>query len=108
MPPDVRLSHQTLRVLKVFLDAFAEDVRAELVGADIMKTARVSSGTLYPILLRLERAGMLTSRWEDARAEDLGRPRRRFYAMTSAGVQLAHDALRELSSPLGHPLPNEG
>lgn len=108
MPPDIRLSHQTLRVLKVFLDAFAEDVRAELAGADLMKAARVSSGTLYPILLRLEKAGVLTSRWEDARPEDLGRPRRRFYVLTPGGVQLAHEALHELSSPLGHPLPNEG
>jgi PadR family transcriptional regulator, regulatory protein PadR len=105
MPPDVRLSHQTLRVLKLFLDRFADDVRAELVGADIMKATRLQSGTLYPILLRLEKAGVLTSRWEDDRAEDLGRPRRRFYRITPAGVTLAHDVLKDLGSPLPDPLP---
>ena len=55
-PPTVRLSHQGLRVLRAFLAAFNEDVRAELAGADLMRVARVSSGTLYPILLRFEKA----------------------------------------------------
>ena len=54
--PDRRLSQQGLRVLRAFLDAFNEDVRAELAGADIMRVARLSSGTLYPILLRFEKA----------------------------------------------------
>jgi DNA-binding PadR family transcriptional regulator len=43
-------------------------------------------GTLYKALDRLERAGLLESRWEDpligARE---GRPRRRFYRLTLAG-----------------------
>jgi PadR family transcriptional regulator PadR len=106
MAAHVRLSHQTLRILKAFLDAFAENVRAELAGADLMKAARVSSGTLYPILLRLEKAGVLVSRWERERPETLGRPRRRFYRITPAGVQLAHGALRDLSSPLADPAPS--
>ena len=107
MPPELRLSHQALRVLKVFLDAFSDNVRSELAGADLMKAARVSSGTLYPILLRLERAGVLTSRWEEGRPEDLGRPRRRFYQITPAGVTLTQEALRELSSPLVNFRPGE-
>ena len=107
MPEGLRLSHQALRVLKAFLDAFSEDVRAELAGADLMKAARVSSGTLYPILLRFEKAGVLISRWEEDRPEDLGRPRRRFYQITPAGVRVAHEALRELSSPLGDLTPGE-
>jgi hypothetical protein len=41
MPESLRLSHQALRVLKAFLDAFSDDVRAELAGADVMKTARL-------------------------------------------------------------------
>jgi PadR family transcriptional regulator PadR len=97
MPPTVRLSHQSLRVLRAFVDAFSEDVRAEMAGAELMRVARVSSGTLYPILLRFEKAGLLESRWEEATPESLGRPRRRFYRMTQAGAQVAHDALGELS-----------
>lgn len=43
-------------------------------------------GTLYKALDRLERAGLLVSRWEDpAYAADAARPRRRFYRVTTAG-----------------------
>ena len=107
MHPDIRLSHQGLRVLRAFLDALSEDAHAELAGIDLMKVARVSSGTLYPILLRLEKAGVLTSRWETGRPEDLGRPRRRYYRITSSGVQLARKALDELSAPLVRLSPKE-
>ena len=100
MPPKVRLSHQSLRVLRAFLDAFNEDVRAEMAGAELMRMARVSSGTLYPILLRFEKAGLLESRWEEEAPEALGRPRRRFYCMTQTGAQVAHEALGELSPSL--------
>src|SRR4051795_1686428 len=100
MTPTVRLSHQSLRVLRAFLDAFNEDVRAELAGTEIMRVARVSSGTLYPILLRFEKAGLFESRWEEETPASLGRPRRRFYRLTHAGAQIAQDALGELSPPL--------
>jgi PadR family transcriptional regulator PadR len=43
-------------------------------------------GTLYKALDRLERAGHLSSRWEDPQlAADDGRPRRRFYQVTLTG-----------------------
>ena len=99
MSANVRLSHQGLRVLRVFLDALSENARAELAGADLMSATHLSSGTLYPILLRFESAGLLESRWERERPEALGRPRRRFYRMTTAGAELAHEALGDLSSP---------
>jgi DNA-binding PadR family transcriptional regulator len=98
MPDNIRLSHQGLRVLRIFLDAIAMDLRTELAGADLMAAARLSSGTLYPILLRFEKAGLLESHWENELPEKLGRPRRRFYRMTPAGIQTAKDALGELSS----------
>jgi len=103
MPSSVRLSQQSLRILRVFLEALDENVRAELAGADIMRSANVSSGTLYPILLRFEKAGLLESRWEDEEPEELGRPRRRFYRMTQAGAKVAHEALAELSAPFAKP-----
>jgi PadR family transcriptional regulator PadR len=43
-------------------------------------------GTLYKALDRLERAGLLESRWEDPLiGAGEGRPRRRFYRVTLAG-----------------------
>jgi PadR family transcriptional regulator, regulatory protein PadR len=45
-------------------------------------------GTLYKALGRLEDLGLLSSRWEDAAAVQ-GRPRRRLYELTGAGVRAA-------------------
>lgn len=45
-------------------------------------------GTLYKALDRLERAGHLTSRWEDPEEAAIqGRPRRRLYEVTVNGAQ---------------------
>jgi PadR family transcriptional regulator PadR len=43
-------------------------------------------GTLYKALSRMEKAGLLESRWEDPQlGADEGRPRRRLYRITGAG-----------------------
>jgi len=55
-------------------------------GFDVMEACGLPSGTVYPALRRLEKGGLLKSRWEDeaeARAE--GRPRRRTYELTGEG-----------------------
>jgi DNA-binding PadR family transcriptional regulator len=54
--------------------------------------ALTGHGTLYKALGRLEDFGLLTSRWEDAAAAE-GRPRRRLYALTPRGAQVAEQAL---------------
>ncbi|MEO7421112.1 MAG: hypothetical protein ABIU87_01810, partial [Ornithinibacter sp.] len=46
-----------------------------------------------PILARLEGLGWLCSGWEDADPTVVGRPRRRFYQFTAAGVALAEAAV---------------
>jgi PadR family transcriptional regulator PadR len=96
MLPDPKITHQGLRVLKVFLDAFQENVRATLAGADIMRRARLTSGTIYPLLVRFEAAELLTSEWESQRPEDLGRPRRRLYRLTPRGAEFARSKLSEV------------
>jgi DNA-binding PadR family transcriptional regulator len=51
-------------------------------------------GTLYKALDRLERAGYLSSRWEDPQvAADDGRPRRRFYQVTLTGEAALAEAV---------------
>ena len=79
---DVRMSLQTLKVLEAFL----ADPTDELSGADIHRTSGIASGTLYPILLRLEAAGWFVSRWEDIDPASAGRPRRRLYRLTRDGL----------------------
>ena len=88
-----RLTHQGLLVLKIM----AKVSEAEVCGADLMKVTGFSSGTLYPILLRFERAGLLDSRWENERPSDLKRPRKRLYSITPVGQAVLHEAFEKLS-----------
>lgn len=84
---DVRISLQTLRVLEAFLENPAD----ELAGADVQKRSGIASGTLYPILLRLESAGWFVSRWETVDPASVGRPRRRLYRLTPGGLTRASE-----------------
>jgi len=66
-------------------------------GFDIMEASGLPSGTVYPVLRRLEEWGHVTSRWEEeAAARVEGRPRRRFYALTGSGEALAGSARERL------------
>jgi PadR family transcriptional regulator, regulatory protein PadR len=82
---DPRMSLQTLRVLEVFL----ENPTGQLSGADVHESCGLASGTLYPILLRLESAGWFTSQWESIDPSSAGRPRRRLYRLTYTGLKRA-------------------
>lgn len=65
--------------------------------------ALTGHGTLYRALERLEKAGMLSSRWEDpAVAAGEQRPLRRLYLITAAGQQ-ASQAATEASAPATSP-----
>jgi PadR family transcriptional regulator PadR len=96
---DPRLSHQTLRVMRVFI----ERPQDSLAGSDIWKQTRVFTGTLYPILMRLERAGWLESKWEQLEPSEAGRPRKRLYHLTGVGYNKAREAFAELDVPTGSP-----
>jgi DNA-binding PadR family transcriptional regulator len=66
-------------------------------GFDIIDATALAGGTVYPALSRLERDGLVTSSWEAveiARAE--GRPPRRYYRATAAGVRVLNDSLERL------------
>lgn len=87
------MSLQTLRVLEAFL----ENPTDELSGADVQKRGKLPSGTLYPILLRLETAGWFVSRWEEVDPSSVGRPRRRLYRLTSSGLRRASEVFATFS-----------
>jgi len=84
---DVRISLQTLKVLEAFL----ENPTEEISGADVHRRSGIASGTLYPILLRLESAGWFLSRWEAVDPVTAGRPRRRLYRLTASGLRRASE-----------------
>jgi len=57
-------------------------------GFDIMDATGLPDGTVYPILRRLERRGVLAGDWEDdAKAKSEQRPQRRYYRLTPVGEE---------------------
>ena len=83
-----RTTAQTLKVVATLMSR----IQDEMSGAEIARSTKLASGTLYPILLRLEEAGWVESRWETEDPHELGRPRRRFYRVTGAGARRAGTA----------------
>ena len=78
------VTYQSMRILNAF--AVAPD--RELSGADLLAAGTVSAGTLYPMLLRLEEAGLLKSRWTEVKRQIQGTPRRKVYQITGMGIRL--------------------
>jgi DNA-binding PadR family transcriptional regulator len=66
-------------------------------GAQILRTTGQKSGTLYPILSRLEKVGWITSTWEDIDPVQAGRPARRLYTFAPGGAEAARAELIRLS-----------
>lgn len=82
------------RVLRVFL----ADVSARHYGYDLMKAARLPSGTLYPLLARLHDQGLVTSEWEHRPDDPGGRPPRKYYQLTAEGARVARLELARVSA----------
>jgi len=88
----MRITVPTARVLAVLL----ADPQADRYGLDIMQDTGLPSGTLYPILHRLQEAGWLASHWEQIDPVRESRPARRYYRLTAEGARQAQQALAEL------------
>ncbi len=81
------------RATQLVLRAFVADPGREMYGLQVGQEAGLASGTIHPILARLEACGWLESWWEDLGQEAVGRPRRRFYRLTPDGAVGAARAL---------------
>lgn len=77
------------------LQAFLADPEGERYGLDIMQATGLPSGTVYPILTRLQRAGWLAAHWEEIDPAAVGRPARRWYRLTPEGLPAARLGLAE-------------
>jgi PadR family transcriptional regulator PadR len=83
----------TMQTQMVLRQALVEPAR-EWYGLEMMQATGLPSGTVYPIIARLEQAGWISSRWEEpAEHRDEGRPRRRYYRLTENGAECARLAL---------------
>jgi PadR family transcriptional regulator PadR len=73
------------------LHALANGVRH---GFDILDVTGLPSGTVYPILRRLEREACVSASWEDAEtARQEQRPPRRYYELTACGRAVLETAV---------------
>ena len=84
----------TLQVQLVLAEMLTEPAEPRY-GLDMGAATGLPSGTIYPILARLERIGWVESDWEDPEAHIAeGRPRRRYYRLTREGAESAAEALQ--------------
>ena len=90
MPPRA-LGVSTIAILKALSSA--------KYGLDIMTITGLPSGTVYPTLSRMETRGYVRGVWEPTgTAEREGRPRRRYYELTPAGLRAVSEALQGLTT----------
>jgi len=83
-----RLSPETLLVL----EKFAQRPTDWLYGYELSRVTGLKSGTLYPILMRLEKYTLLEACWV---ATEEGVPPRHIYRLTPNGLELARAKLAE-------------
>ena len=84
----LRLSPQTLLVLETLLARPSQWHH----GYAISRQTNIPSGTLYPILMRLDKHGWLETRWEEPGTS--GRPPRHLYRLSGNGREWAREELR--------------
>ena len=98
--PEGYLSLSAVVVLQAVANGFG-------YGFDNMDATGLPSGTVYPALRRMEAAGLVKSKWENAAvAQREQRPPRKYYDITRSG-QLAltegAERYRLASRPSPHP-----
>lgn len=84
---------------QLVLRALLQDPGGEHYGLEIGAAAGLASGTVHPILARLEGVGWVESRWEDVEPATAGRPARRYYRLTGTGVTESREALARAWRP---------
>lgn len=82
----------TLTVQLVLRALLAEPGR-KLYGYEVILGTGLASGTVYPILSRLEKAGWLKGERETISPQAEGRPPRKYYQLTAEGTRLARKAV---------------
>ena len=66
-------------------------------GYDLVRATGVKSGTVYPLLIRLEAQGYLEAQWQPPTAP--GRPPRHAYRLTAEGARFARKILNPDAAP---------
>lgn len=98
---DLDITPRMATVLKAFL----EDPGKPRYGFELMKLTGMASGSLYPMLARLEEAGWLARGKERIDPSAAGRPPRMNYTITAAAIPVARVQLAALSEQYRPPVP---
>lgn len=79
MPIEAKLSHTAAMVLQAIHAGY-------IYGFSVMEITGLPSGTVYPAMRRLERDGLILSKWEQQSIADAAqRPPRKYYRLTQTG-----------------------
>ena len=79
MATDAKLSHTAAMILHTIQ-------AGQIYGFSVMEATGLPSGTVYPAMRRLERDGLIVSKWEKQSIADAEqRPLRKYYKLTRAG-----------------------
>jgi PadR family transcriptional regulator PadR len=90
----IRMTYATAMVLQALDSGYR-------YGFDIADATGLRGGTVYPILRRLEDAGLVRSRWEEVQiSREAGRPPRKYYAVESVAEESLEVARARYPLPL--------
>jgi PadR family transcriptional regulator PadR len=79
MATEAKLSHTAAMILQTIHGG-------QIYGFSVMEATGLPSGTVYPAMRRLERDGLIVSKWEKQSIADAEqRPLRKYYKLTRSG-----------------------
>jgi PadR family transcriptional regulator PadR len=93
MAGDRRPSKQMLTLV----EALAAQAQQWHHGYDLMKETGLSSGTLYPLLMRMADQGLIEAEWREPTQP--GRPPRHAYRLTAGGMAFARATANRGAAP---------
>lgn len=89
-------NRQPSKQMRLLLDTLSTNRQDWRHGYDLMKQTGLSSGTLYPLLMRMTDQGLVEAEWREPAQP--GRPARHAYRLTAAGFALALEQTADVSA----------
>jgi PadR family transcriptional regulator, regulatory protein PadR len=89
----MNISKPTILELK-FLSIFVNNTHKKFTASDLAEMLNISYGSVIPLLMRFEKADWLEVEWEDIDPKEAGRPKRKFYGLSTMGSTKAPALLR--------------
>lgn len=80
-------NRQPSKQMRLILAALSRQRSEWRHGYDLLKDTGLSSGTLYPLLMRMSDNGLVEAEWREP--AQIGRPPRHVYRLTASGFALA-------------------